>query len=273
MKGKPYKLPRDYLPYNSFEKKTEALSLIYGRPVVRNAPVHNTLTYAAYYHQKWAEGYPLYCVRESLLEDMLETDVGDNLPLFEDIELAIPTYALFFPKNSLPGLKSGSYIDYLIVHHEELTCPDYKHLICWSGIESSNSSLFSCKSIRRDGTLISSSWYTDDEDEKKRVFNIRNVALQSILLLQYYPELASKEVDIKKIINDSKKGFAAPAAAELDYRSPRWLGEESRSENRNGFQPQEAGNGTKKSKHYRKKHWRKLADNRLVRVRGAWVNT
>lgn len=211
----------------------------------------------------WKLGYPLYCVRESLLEDMLATDVGENLALFESIELNMPCFALFFPTNKVRS-PFGGFIDYLIINHEQIDTREHKHLISWGCIDSDGMMILSAKRIRRDGTLMRSHFASEDNTQKERALIIRNIVLQSILLLQHYPQV----VEEYKPETSNKKGFGASPKHESKYQLPRWLGEYARISHRYGG----TGSGSGKRTHFRRGHWRLIKGERLVHVRPAWVN-
>jgi hypothetical protein len=91
---KPYKLPNGYLDFQAFQKHLQLIRLAKPKPIdILGMPdVSRNLSHI---YGVWLQGYPLYCVRPNLLEQMLETDVGENLALFADINLAIPSYVLF----------------------------------------------------------------------------------------------------------------------------------------------------------------------------------
>ncbi len=117
-----YKIPKGYMPWNRFAGHASNLSLLRGQKLTtENLPsLHNL----AYEFQAWLHGYPLYCVRQSLLEDMLDTDVGENLALFSNIQLPIPCYLLFFPQQQVrsPGKKGwmevGTYAPVVLVNSD-----------------------------------------------------------------------------------------------------------------------------------------------------------
>lgn len=228
----------------------------------------------AYIYQQWQRGYPLYCVREELLCDMLKTEVGERLELFSDIQLAIPYFALFFPKNLVKSPIDGGYIDYLIVGHQETNLPEHKHVFFWAGIDSQKSTVLGLKRIRRDGTLMHSYFAGETQEQKDNSLTLRNIVLQTILLLQYYPEEITSQVvsldDLPQI-----KGFKRPNGLGLKenaYQLPRWLGLASPKKNYKPKTFTTTGIGTSKSPHFRAGHWRRLED-KSVWVRPAWVHS
>ncbi|MEW6495318.1 MAG: hypothetical protein AB1589_22800 [Cyanobacteriota bacterium] len=216
----------------------------------------------------WSQGYPLYCVRPNLLEQILETDVGENLALFADINLAIPSYILFLPQYQIKSPFGKGYIDYLVVHHEELELPEHKYAIAWGGVDSSEGLFLAYKRIRRDGTLQRSHLGDGSEEQKQQSLLIRNIVLQSILLLQYYPEIE----DQITVTPGKEKGFSKPKA-ESEFLLPRWLGKESTSSTSSST----GKKGASKATHFRRGHWRAQScgkgrtETRITWVRPAWV--
>lgn len=258
---KPYKIPNAFLSWKVFQKHLEMLQLIspkkiniYGYPSV--------MENLSFLYNTWAEGYPLYCVRETLLDEILKTEVGEKIELFDEINLSVPCYALFFPKNKVKSPTKG-FLDYLIVYHEEINYPEYKHFIAWGGIDSSESTVFGYKRIRNDGTLQRSHFTTEDKEQQDQALQIRNIVLQSILLLQYYPEFSEQMLEVRC----EPKGFGNRVnPKESEYQLPRWLGQERKTSIN-------VGTGTAKNKHYRRGHWRSLPSGEgKTWVRPTWVN-
>jgi hypothetical protein len=217
---KPYKIPKGYLDFQSFNKHLLVAQLVKPKPIdVLGMPdVPRNLSHI---YSMWARGYPLYCVRPNLLEQMLETDVGENLALFSDINLAIPSYVLFLPQNQIKSPTGKGYIDYLVINHEELDLPEHKYCIAWGGVDSNEGMFLAYKRIRRDGTLQRSHLGDGTEEQKARSLLIRNIVLQSVLLLQYYPEVEEQIT----VAPGKEKGFSKPKT-ESEFLLPRWLGKE-----------------------------------------------
>ncbi|MBD2503960.1 hypothetical protein [Anabaena azotica] len=203
---------------------------------------------------------------------MSQTDVGDNLPLFEDIELEMPCYVLFFPKGAVKSASSkAAYINYLIVCHQELDLPEFKHVISWGCLDSNDQWIFSSKRIRRDGTIQASAFSTDDEEQQQRTLEIRNIVLQSILLLQYY---ADEMVHEMTAAPGKEKAFSQKARTPSEFRLPRWLGEEKKYRRTSGVA---TGTASGKSPHYRRWHWRVqrygegFSKTKVIKIKPIWV--
>jgi hypothetical protein len=216
----------------------------------------------------WSQGYPLYCVRPNLLEQILETDVGENLALFADINLAIPSYVLFLPQHQIKSPSGKGWIDYLVINHQELDLPEHKHVIIWGGVDSNDGLFLAYKRIRRDGTLQRSHLGDGSDEQKAQSLLIRNIVLHSILLLQYYPEIEEQIT----IAPGKEKGFGA-AKSESQFLFPRWLGKESKS----AASSSTGKSGASKSTHFRRGHWRAQpcgkgrTETKITWVRPAWV--
>jgi hypothetical protein len=264
---KPYKLPKGYLDFQSFNKHLLTVQMLKPKPIdVLGMPdVPRNLSHI---YGVWSRGYPLYCVRPNLLEQMLSTDVGENLALFADINLAIPSYILFLPQHQIKSPSGKGYIDYLVVNHEELDLPDHKYAIAWGGIDSNEGSFLAYKRIRRDGTLQRSRFTVKDKERQEQSLLIRNIVLQSILLLQYYPEIEEQIT----VAPGKEKGFSKPKA-ESEFLLPRWLGKESTSATSSST----GKSGASKATHFRRGHWRAQpygkgkVETKIIWVRPAWV--
>jgi hypothetical protein len=264
---KPYKLPKGYLNFQQFNNHLSQIQLVKPKPInVLGMPeVANNLSHI---YSKWSQGYPLYCVRPNLLEEMLETDVGENLALFTDINLAIPSYVLFLPQYQIKSPCGKGCIDYLVINHEELDLPEHKHAIAWGGVDSNDGLFLAYKRIRRDGTLQRSRFGTEDKEQQEQSLLLRNIALQSVLLLQYYPEIEEQIT----IVPGKEKGFGGNKL-ESPFLLPRWLGKESKSSPSSST----GKSGASKATHFRRGHWRAQpcgkgrAETKITWVRPAWV--
>lgn len=248
---KPYKLPNNYVEWEHFANHAKIFSLVTPKPIsIFGIP--STLENIAFLFAEWQCGeYPVYCLRENLLQQMLETEVGEKLSLFEDIRLSMPSFILFFPKKTVLSPSSG-YINYLVIRHEKLELPDHKDLISWACTDSEDNLILGYKRIRRDGTLQASAFSGDDPAQQKRALNLRDIVLQSILFLQYYPELIEESSPLPP---PKTRGFAQ-SRIEQEYRLPRWLGKKKKT--RQAEQEGEKVGGCRVG-YWRQGHWRQQA--------------
>jgi len=272
---KKYKLPKNYLDWGKFE--THLIFFENQRPRkidindFSSRIIYNNIENCAYFYQIWKQGnYPVYCLRDSLLEDIQNTDVGENLPLFEDLEIAVPICALFLPRNQLKSPHLNNYIDYLIISQEAIISEEFKYLIVWCGIDSNQQVFFGAKRIRRDGTIQQSYFSSENVEQNQAALGLRNIALQAILLLDFYPDI----VEQMNSLPDKANGFGTDRAK--DCLLPRWLGKErkkSQSDSAN------QGTGAKKSPHFRRGHWRLQpygegrAKTRPIRIAPTYINS
>lgn len=290
---KPYKMPKNYINWAKFLEHLKKISFISPRKF-DDLLAPDFQKNLSYLFDRWSKGYPVYCVRQSLIDDMIQTDVGENIPLFLDIDLTIPNYLLCFPQKTVKSPVGEGYIEYLIVNIEENERlypsnderSDYKYYISWGCFDSNNFLIFSGKGININGT-IKQSYFSGNEMQKNTVFLIRNIVLQSILFLQHCPE-TQQEMNANTF---DKKGFSKPnTTLQKDYRFPRWLVGQLEIDNERSQQNEikdstartksrvESNEGSAKSKHYRRWHWRlqPCGEGRKtvkpVRVRGTWVN-
>jgi hypothetical protein len=267
------------MKWSRFLDHSEKISLLNSLKPTDLLVVTNLERSAAYLYEEWSKGYPVYCVRKSLIKEMLETDVGENISLFKNIDLVLPTYLLCFPKSTIKSPIGNGFIDYMIVNIAENNINEsenneYKYLIFWGGFDSNNNLLLSGKGVRWDGT-IKKSKSIDSEIEVDAAFLIRNIVLQSVLLLQNYPEI---QEEMKSIATSKPKGFRKDTEP-LDYRLPRWLGSEKTAKEYSERSESTSTRETAKTTtHYRSWHWRLQPcgegrkDIKPVRVRGTWIN-
>ena len=276
--NKPYRLPADYMKWSKFLDHSEKMSLVFPQRPNDLAGLTNPAKGLAYLYEEWSKGYPVYCVRRSLINEMLETDVGENVALFKNIYLSLPTYLLCFPKSTIKSPIENGFVDYLIVNIVEQSIKEgedeYKYIVFWGCFDSNNVLLLSGKGIRWDGTTRQSQFVCSKMEIDASML-IRNIVLQSILLLQYYPKVQQEMTSVAP--TKQSKGFGADTKP-LDCRLPRWLGNEKSEYNYSESKTERKNEEAKKSKHYRASHWRLQPcgegrkDIKPVRVTGTWVN-
>lgn len=265
---KPYKMPEGYLSWNKFEKELNVI--VNSDRILTNLGIHSPIIEViSQDFQFWYEGdYPLYCVKNEFLEDMLQTDVSEKLALFKQIMLPIPCFILFFPKNKVKSpSEKEAYIDYLIIRHQELVGREHKYVVSWACLDSKLQAIAGYRGIREDGTLKRSAFSTEDPKQQKASLDLRNLALQSILLLQHYPGFFTENYIPVEITNF--KGFSNQQHNNIqtklknEFRFPRWLGE--KKEYKRKHISSEAGSGSKRKSphpHVRVGHWRLIDENR-----------
>jgi hypothetical protein len=133
--NKPYRLPADYMKWSKFLDHSEKMSFVSAQRPNDLSSCTNPAKGLAYLHEEWSKGYPVYCVRRSLINEMLETDVGENVSLFKNIDLSVPTYLLCFPKSTIKSPTENGFIDYLLINIVEQSIKEsedeYKYIVLW----------------------------------------------------------------------------------------------------------------------------------------------
>jgi hypothetical protein len=277
---KPYKMPKNYICFEYFERHIKHMKMCHEMP--KNFKISNNLTSPVFeefaYLANSYKDQPIYCVRQSLLDDMRQTDVNENIPLFLDLKLSIPYFALFFPKNTIesPLEKDGKigYINYMIAKLEltESSNSEFKYVFTWGAIDTEDRIIFSYKRIRRNGTFKRSYFSIDDQGLKDRTLMLSNIVLQSILLLEYYPDIQEKMTTTD--LDPDQKGFGKHNKCDL-FRLPRWLGYQPRTTQNTSHTE---GSGSPKSAHFRRGFWRSQpigkdrAERQVIYIQPTWVN-
>jgi len=204
---------------------------------------------------------PVYCIKKSLIEEFQQTYVGTNIGLF--LELALPQMMFVFPKGIMPSAASkDGYIKYVLFSMEEFgNNKEFKYQLRWSGFDSQHRCFFSAKNIRRDGSFKQLS-FTGDETLAENSYNLQNIILQSLLFLQHNISETPEALPIKK-------GFASKKGKKEEDKLyyPRWLEDSKKKHSVDSSR----GNGSEKSTHWRRGHWRHYENGNISWVRPALI--
>lgn len=261
---KDYKTPKGYISWNELKEKFRKVEIV-------NSIKEIKYDFSVLYSQQTfclENNYPVYCLRSSLMQEFEETDVGENIGLFLDISL--PGFLILFPSKKVPSYASeDGFIEYCFFTISEVMHPDYKYQMSWTCIDSQDNVVCSIKNIRKDGTIKLGCAPSDVKPwQIERSFYLRNIILQSVLMIEYQ----SSEISL---VNFSKKekGFAVskPEPHQSKFRIPRWIGESSTSKSKKPEQ-QQIKPGTAKRHHWRRGHWRKIREGTYTRVRPCVIN-
>jgi hypothetical protein len=239
-----------------------------------NALIDITAFIHSYYLALWyAKDAPIYCISETLLEALNNTDALHKPNVLAEWKPTLPYFLLAFPRGTL-GSTSGK-IDYIVVGCQDNSHPEWqsgqwrdikieefkvKHDLHfqWATTDTEQTCWFGGTAIAADGSLIYQeklSLGKNDFDEPDIEFNrkIRNLVINILLLLEHSPEIVEpiSEAETKR----KPKGFAVkPEKSDSNgTRYPRWLGKNYRYS-----QEKSTGSHASPRLHWRRGHWRSL---------------
>lgn len=234
-------MPQGYLPWESFKKNVSVIRTLKNTNKIYSASNN--------FHQTaLTENYPVYCLRESLLSEIRQTDVGENVPLFLNVNLPLPGFIVFFPRKTIKSACSKGYVEYCIFNCQPQN-GELKYVFSWTSLDSEKTLFLSSKNIRNNGTLLKSQVIEKNPEIIKNSFLLRNIILQTLLLIQYPTETVITEA------KDTGKGFQPQKPASDSYLYPRWIGEEKKYITRTS-KTDSSASGSIKSSHWRRGHWR-----------------
>lgn len=277
LKVKPYKLPKEYSKWEDFidemnffcdkSKKTN-----YGKFSNEINPIVDNLS------MEKIQSTPVYCIRKQLLEEISLTDVCDKSGVLSDLKVAIPMITVFLPDGMVesPTNEVHATVKYVIIQHKEINDKTYKSAIYWTAMDSYRQFSIGARKIRHDGgylrdNIVENVGIQDKEEIERKFFKLQNLILQSLMLLQIYPELSEEMAFCEA---HESKGFAKINHESL-YRLPRWLGVKKI---KRIYENSGNHSGVPKSPHVRSGHWRlqpcgkQNKERKTIWVRPVWIN-
>lgn len=212
----PYSIPRKYVQW-------EELSEIIGTAMMF-AEVDEDLLFSSqtFIANKravlWAtQEAPMFVVTPELLKAFGEAKITEDNTfigsLLEDIDIVYPTLILLFPRDNPIYDYEGGIVDYCVVNCYQPDNPNlstaskwglnvkdvvpefvqdvqkYKVWINWSGITTKGGHYFSTRGINRDNSYDPSSFWVSDQKMIDFTLNLREIVLQSLLLICSKPDL------------------------------------------------------------------------------------
>lgn len=293
----PYKMPSGYL---SWRYLSSVISM--GLVGMENKQQLIATDYATFLHSHkcalwFTQSAPIYCIKEELLNTILNTDILDSSEVLKDIECPIPSFILMFPKNKIISAENTS-VDFCVVHFGDANKPElsqgekygvtvpfiyqeHEINIHWSSVDLVGTVWFSGMGLLKDGSIAfeDNSIGRNKIDEGDRAFLklMRSVVLQVFLLLQYEPEILG-DVAPEETPTPKTKGFSKPKNQDKEkILYPRWINEPSR---KSASRPKVIASGSHASPvtHWRRGHWRRVAtgegrtDRKWVRIAPTLIN-
>ena len=291
----PYKIPKGYMSWR-------LLSSIISMGIV--GIEHKRLLFsqdrASFLHAHkctlwFVQNAPIYCLKESILEPLLKTDVLNSKQILKDLKPQISSFILLFPSGSIMSSENAP-VEFCIVHLSDRLHPENSqgsahgvvvpHLshehdinLHWSTVDSDGTVWFSGMGLYPDGRLESNNESVGLNAIKSKdaefLNKMRSLVLQCFLLMQYEPETISNVVSEEIQQKARPKGFAAPLN-ETKSLYPRWLSEPK--SRRSSPSIDLGGTHASPSAHWRRGHWREAAvgvgrnEKRWTWVRPAFVN-
>lgn len=274
---KPYKLPKEYSKWEDFIDEMDffccnSKKINYGNFSNEVNPIIDDISLDK------IKNSPVYCIRKQLVEEIGLTDVCEKTSVLAELQIAIPTFILFVPENIVgsPTDKTESTVKYIVIQHKEINTETHKSAIYWIAMDSCKQFSVGARKIRQNGeysknSIVENVNLVNRQEVEKKFFSLQNLILQSLMLLQVYPELAEQMTFAQ---THEVKGFGK-INHESQYRLPRWLGTErikriyERSDNQSGIP---------KCPHVRSGHWRSQPhgkqnkERKTIWVRPVWVN-
>jgi hypothetical protein len=260
---KPYKIPPGYYFWNDFAIQTYTFCSNFN--TTKNNQIKRITDGLSLKEMRFT---PIYCLKKQLIEEIKLTDVREKTGVLVDLKVAIPSLVLFLPENTIKSpMNEGAFIKYIVVHHYEINNEVYKTGILWFSIDSSDEFLIGTRNVRYDG-ITKCNEVQGNEYVKKNFFDIQNLILQSLMILQTYPEL-SEEVLPSEVFKEGSKHNTS------SHRLPRWLGG---GRVRRNYSNETSPTGITVAPHIRSGHWRSQPYGKqnqlrkMIWLRPVWVN-
>ncbi|MBD2132582.1 hypothetical protein H6F47_09115 [Sphaerospermopsis sp. FACHB-1094] len=212
---------------------------------------------------------PIYCITPELFAAFDNTDVLHKPEVLAGWQPSLPTFLVTLPKGILES-PSGE-LDYLVVHcaskeHPEwetgkwydieipdLYVPDLH--FDWSGTSTTETVWMSSSRVTENGDLVYNNQNNLgrnilDENDNKFVERVRNLVVNILLYLEYYPNTSTEISETE--ISTKAQGFTN--ITNPNIRRARWLGK--------GYQTKlditNSGTHSSPHTHWRRGHWRIL---------------
>lgn len=261
---KPYRIPNNYGNWNEF-----AIALNSFCSNLSDSTNEQIRQIVRGLSPRVMETTPIYCIKSQLVEELGYTDVHEKSGVLTELKVATPKMVLFLPNGAVKSpLNEESYVTYLSIQHKEIEDGEYKSEITWLSVDSSRDYLLGIRRVRYDGSTKcsdakGSAW------TKERLFSLQNLILQSLMVLQTYPELVEY---VKASEVQTRKGESTNS-----YCLPRWLGSGKTKRIYSSSSGLGKTGGTVRP-HIRSGHWRTQHYGRhnqfskMLWIRPVWVN-
>lgn len=290
----PYKFPTGYIKW-SILSAVVASGIIGNRN--RNVHARRDLAGSLNCHKLalwFTQHAPVYCLRENLLESLLNTDITDSAEILKDLEPTIPTFILLFPKDKIIS-PEGSAVEFCVIHLSKKNQPEYsqgkaygvevpylKHdhpiNMHWSAIENEGIGWYSGTGLTADGKIefsnVSVGQSKINQNDINFLAQMRSIVLQVFLLLQYEPDIL-KDVRADETPTPKVQGFQRQKTTEK-FLYPRWIDEPVRKARK--ISSEARGTHASPVTHWRRGHWKTVpcgegrADRKWVRIAPTMVN-
>ena len=281
---RPYRIPKQFMAWDVLSLHVAVSTYIFQ---VRPSGIDRATALHSSRMALWlVQNAPIYCIETSLLRAFERSDVLEANHLFSDLEVAVPTFILMFPRNSVHA-PDGGVIDFCVVHLAEVDRPElsageayglkvacvpheFKRNLHWSAIDSNGTVWFAGSGLMPDGSIRT----TDDmigrdalsREDREFLQRVRSIILQCLLTLQYMPELFSAPAELKA----SKQGLSRTQTHgnRGRFMQPRLIGQNYRSAASTAAKGSHASPDT----HWRRGHWRRVAVGKGRKERSwAWI--
>jgi hypothetical protein len=257
-KDRPFRLPKTHLDWDTLANiaTTSAVEAYTGKTTDRASYIHGHLW------GKWATSQgPIYCLSNELLRAFEATDadsLGRLVP--PDWVPPLPLYCLALPNHAVLS-PTGAGVPYLLVmlSHPAAQAPfqsEHDRQITITAIDWHGTIWICGTGLGPNGLILHRRQLgLDQTDDADREFlsRLTAVALQSSLALSYLPELVDAPAEPAPQKGKIQERPKPSKPAEL---APRWIGKTFVRPRVRGMARSGGGNGSNKSAHWRRGHWR-----------------
>lgn len=273
----PYKFPSNYLHWRYLSS-----AIAMGLSCVEAGAKTYWKDRASYLHSHkcalwFVNSSPVYCMKSDLLQAMLQTDIGSNAKVLQEIRVNIPGFILLFPHANIITPDSTS-LDFCLVHLSDRDRPErssgskhgievphlsqqHKINIHWSAIDNFGTVWYSGAGLTDDGTVeyseIPLGLAEITNKDKEFLKTMRSLVLQVYLLLQFQPDRLTDVQSSEVIIPSKVKGFA-PINNSEKFLYPRWLGRKYETKTSPSYKENTSTHASPIT-HWRRGHWREAA--------------
>lgn len=275
-----YKLPKNYISWETISQ-IAGLSLITGNDR-KNVSEHSGFVHSHKFALWFIKDTPIYLMSPDLFEAFDRTKALEKPGIMSGWQPSLPSFLLAIPKGYL-HTPAGAEVDYLLVSFSDIAHKEWaggrwkKYRIDINEPYASPTHRFfqivtidHKEIIWTSGTGVSMSGsaellYSDVDwgnlrltpDDRQFISRLRNLAINSILTIQFASNLITEVAD-GEVCQPTTKGFAKQTAQNIRYG--RWLGKNYK---RRVGGASLSGGGTHSSPypHWREGHWRVLEVN------------
>jgi hypothetical protein len=266
-KVRPYEIPKNYMRWE-YLSAIIAISLrAYTNTQGVDRATHLCLVRTALW---FVQDAPIFCMSSAILRAFEQTDIHESKDLLSELQVAMPTFILLFPENSIKSSEGGN-IEYCVVHLSDINnkrrsegsaygfdvsyIPHEHNLnLHWSSVDSKETVWFSgCGLDNGNIQKAKDELGRDVANDLDKLFikKMESIVLQSLLAIQYAPQLLEIEPSIVKSIRRPKQ----KQKEQIEIRRPRWIGKNYAIKSQKSSA---VHSGQSPRMHWRRGHWKRV---------------